>query len=89
MAMGHHDAETPGHATGGSGPGSLHADAHAPTDAPHSHHDGSSGNPTAHPASPAAPGVGGLVSRYSIPGELESAYGRPTSLMLFAKIKID
>jgi plastocyanin len=34
-------------------------------------------------------GVGGLVSRYSIPSELQSSYGHPTSFMLFARVKID
>ncbi|HEV7476620.1 MAG TPA: hypothetical protein VGO02_02675, partial [Burkholderiales bacterium] len=34
-------------------------------------------------------GFGGLVSRYSLPGDLEPAYGgSPTSFMLFARIKI-
>jgi hypothetical protein len=33
-------------------------------------------------------GVGGLISRYSLPGELESVYGNPTSFMLFARVKI-
>ena len=34
-------------------------------------------------------GVGGLVSKYSMPGELDSAYGSsPTSFMLFARAKI-
>jgi hypothetical protein len=34
-------------------------------------------------------GVGGLVSRYSLPGELHPAYGAsPTSYMLFARAKI-
>jgi len=34
-------------------------------------------------------GVGGLVSVYSLPGELDSAYGSsPTSYMLFARLKI-
>ena len=33
-------------------------------------------------------GVGGLVSRYSLPSELGSVYGNPTSFMLFARVKI-
>ena len=33
-------------------------------------------------------GVGGLVSRYSLPSELEPSYGNPTSFMLFARVKI-
>ena len=33
-------------------------------------------------------GVGGLVSRYRLPAELDSVYGNPTSFMLFARIKI-
>lgn len=33
-------------------------------------------------------GVGGLVSRYSLPSELELSYGNPTSFMLFARVKI-
>jgi uncharacterized cupredoxin-like copper-binding protein len=33
-------------------------------------------------------GVGGLVSRYSIPAELEPLYGHPTSFMLFARVKL-
>ena len=33
-------------------------------------------------------GVGGLVSRYHLPAELDSVYGNPTSFMLFARIKI-
>jgi hypothetical protein len=34
-------------------------------------------------------GIGGLVSKYSLPGGLESAYGsNPTSYMLFTRIKI-
>ncbi len=33
-------------------------------------------------------GVGGLVSRYSLPPQLESSYGNPTSFMLFARVKI-
>jgi len=34
-------------------------------------------------------GVGGLVSKYSMPAELDSAYGsNPTSFMLFARLKI-
>lgn len=32
-------------------------------------------------------GVGGLVSRYSLPGDLEPVYGDPTSFMLFARVK--
>jgi uncharacterized cupredoxin-like copper-binding protein len=34
-------------------------------------------------------GVGGLVSRYSLPSALESSYGNPTSYMLFARLKIN
>ena len=34
-------------------------------------------------------GIGGLVSKYSLPGELDSSYGSdPTSYMLFARVKI-
>lgn len=34
-------------------------------------------------------GIGGLVSKYSLPGELEPVYGSdPTSYMLFARVKI-
>jgi len=33
-------------------------------------------------------GLGGLVSRYSLPGELEAIYGNPTSFMLFARVKL-
>jgi hypothetical protein len=33
-------------------------------------------------------GVGGLVSRYSLPGELKPVYGDPTSFMLFMRVKI-
>jgi hypothetical protein len=34
-------------------------------------------------------GIGALVSKYALPGELKSAYGsNPTSFMLFARIKI-
>jgi uncharacterized cupredoxin-like copper-binding protein len=33
-------------------------------------------------------GVGGLVSRYSLPSGLEPSYGNPTSFMLFARVKI-
>lgn len=32
-------------------------------------------------------GVGGLVSRYSLPRDLEPVYGDPTSFMLFARVK--
>jgi hypothetical protein len=35
-----------------------------------------------------AVGIGGLVSRYSLPAELDSIYGNPTSFMLFARVKI-
>jgi hypothetical protein len=34
-------------------------------------------------------GVGGLASRYSLPGALDSSYGNPTSYMLFARLKIN
>jgi uncharacterized cupredoxin-like copper-binding protein len=34
-------------------------------------------------------GIGGLVSRYSLPGELKPVYGNPTSFMLFARVKIN
>jgi uncharacterized cupredoxin-like copper-binding protein len=33
-------------------------------------------------------GIGGLVSKYSLPSALESSYGNPTSFMLFARVKI-
>ena len=33
-------------------------------------------------------GIGGLVSRYSLPGALEPHYGSPTSVMLFARARI-
>jgi len=33
-------------------------------------------------------GVGGLVSRYALPAALKPVYGDPTSLMLFARVKI-
>jgi uncharacterized cupredoxin-like copper-binding protein len=33
-------------------------------------------------------GFGGLVSGYSIPGDLEPVYGSPTSFMLFARVKL-
>jgi hypothetical protein len=33
-------------------------------------------------------GIGGLVSRYRLPAELETVYGNPTSFMLFARVKI-
>jgi uncharacterized cupredoxin-like copper-binding protein len=33
-------------------------------------------------------GIGGLVSRYSIPAELAGVYGNPTSFMLFARVRI-
>jgi hypothetical protein len=34
-------------------------------------------------------GIGALVSKYSLPGELESSYGSdPTSYMIFARVKI-
>jgi uncharacterized cupredoxin-like copper-binding protein len=33
-------------------------------------------------------GFGGLVSRYSLPGDLKPVYGDPTSFMLFARVKI-
>jgi hypothetical protein len=34
-------------------------------------------------------GIGGLVSKYSLPGELESFYGSdPTSYMIFARMKV-
>jgi hypothetical protein len=33
--------------------------------------------------------VGGLVSKYSMPSELDPVYGsNPTSFMLFARVKI-
>jgi uncharacterized cupredoxin-like copper-binding protein len=34
-------------------------------------------------------GIGGLVSRYSLPSALEPIYGNPTSFMLFARVKIN
>jgi hypothetical protein len=33
-------------------------------------------------------GVGGLVSRYSLPSALESSYGNPTSFMIFARVRL-
>jgi hypothetical protein len=33
-------------------------------------------------------GVGGLVSRYSLPSALEPTYGNPTSFMTFARVKL-
>lgn len=33
-------------------------------------------------------GLGGLVSRYRLPNDLEPVYGNPTSFMLFARLKI-
>ena len=33
-------------------------------------------------------GVGGLVSRYRLPAELDGVYGNPSSFMLFARVKI-
>ena len=33
-------------------------------------------------------GVGGLASRYQLPGELTPVYGNPTSFMLFVRAKI-
>jgi hypothetical protein len=33
-------------------------------------------------------GIGGLVSKYSLPSALASSYGNPTSFMLFARVKI-
>jgi hypothetical protein len=33
-------------------------------------------------------GVGGLVSGYSLPRQLEPSYGNPTSFMLFARVKL-
>ena len=33
-------------------------------------------------------GLGGLLSRYRLPGELDGVYGNPTAFMLFARIKI-
>ena len=33
-------------------------------------------------------GVGGLISRYWLPAELDSVYGNPTSFMLFTRVKI-
>jgi uncharacterized cupredoxin-like copper-binding protein len=32
-------------------------------------------------------GVGGLVSRYRLPSDLDAVYGNPTSFMLFARVK--
>jgi hypothetical protein len=37
---------------------------------------------------PVKVGVGGLVSRYRLPAELDAVYGNPTSFMLFARVKI-
>ena len=34
-------------------------------------------------------GVGGLMSRYALPGDLEPTYGNPTSYMVFARVKIN
>ena len=34
-------------------------------------------------------GFGGLVSRYSLPSELDPIYGNPTSYMVFARVKIN
>jgi uncharacterized cupredoxin-like copper-binding protein len=34
-------------------------------------------------------GIGGLASRYSLPGELQPSYGNPTSYMVFARLKIN
>ncbi len=34
-------------------------------------------------------GVGGLISRYALPGDLEPSYGSPTSYMVFARVKIN
>ena len=33
-------------------------------------------------------GIGGLASAYSLPAELSSTYGHPTSYMLFVRIKL-
>jgi hypothetical protein len=34
-------------------------------------------------------GIGGLVSKYSLPGDIEPFYGSdPTSYMLFARVKL-
>ena len=33
-------------------------------------------------------GVGGLVSRYRLPSELDEVYGNPTSFMLFVRAKL-
>jgi hypothetical protein len=33
-------------------------------------------------------GIGGLVSRYVFPAALESAYGDPTSFMVFLRLKL-
>jgi hypothetical protein len=33
-------------------------------------------------------GVGGLVSRYSLPSALEPIYGNPTSFMLFTRVRL-
>lgn len=33
-------------------------------------------------------GIGGLVSRYDYPGELDRAYGDPTSYMVFVRLKV-
>ena len=33
-------------------------------------------------------GLGGLISRYSLPTELDAVYGNPTSFMLFARLKL-
>jgi len=33
-------------------------------------------------------GLGGLVSRYEFPAELDHAYGNPTSYMLFLRVKL-
>jgi uncharacterized cupredoxin-like copper-binding protein len=34
-------------------------------------------------------GVGGLMSHYALPGDLEPSYGNPTSYMVFARVKIN
>ena len=34
-------------------------------------------------------GVGGLISRYALPGDLEPSYGNPRSYMVFARVKIN
>jgi hypothetical protein len=34
-------------------------------------------------------GIGGLISRYSLPGALQPIYGNPTSYMLFARVKLN